>query len=299
VTPAATAEALEAPFPWFGGKRRAAPLVWSRLGDVANYIEPFAGSLAVLLGRPHAPGIETINDRDCYLANFWRAVRGAPELVAWWADWPVSEADLHARHEWLVNQSGFRERMAADPEYFDPKIAGWWVWGIAQWSGPGWCDRADWIGRYAGSSVPRGIHARRFGDLDERFHGLADRLATVRVCAGDWARVIGPGSWTPLGLTGIFLDPPYAGDAAYQVYNGDSMFLAHEVAEWAVRHGDDERLRIAFCGYAGEHQFPASWECVAWKAHGGYGSKADGRGRANAERERIWFSPACLRGSDV
>ena len=40
---------LRAPFPWFGGKRRAADLVWPRLGDVSTYNEPFAGSLAVLL----------------------------------------------------------------------------------------------------------------------------------------------------------------------------------------------------------------------------------------------------------
>lgn len=41
---------LRAPFPWFGGKSRAAPLIWEALGDVRNYVEPFAGSLAVLLG---------------------------------------------------------------------------------------------------------------------------------------------------------------------------------------------------------------------------------------------------------
>lgn len=34
---------LKAPFPYFGGKRRVAELVWSRLGDPINYIEPFAG----------------------------------------------------------------------------------------------------------------------------------------------------------------------------------------------------------------------------------------------------------------
>lgn len=43
---------LVAPFPYFGGKRRAAPMIWPRLGDTPNYIEPFAGSLAVLLARP-------------------------------------------------------------------------------------------------------------------------------------------------------------------------------------------------------------------------------------------------------
>jgi hypothetical protein len=43
---------LRAPFPYFGGKSRAAHLVWAAFGDVPNYVEPFAGSLAVLLGRP-------------------------------------------------------------------------------------------------------------------------------------------------------------------------------------------------------------------------------------------------------
>lgn len=54
-------------------------------------------------------------------------------------------------------------------------------------------------------------------------------------------------------------------------------------------------LRIALCGY--EHPdavFPADWEEIAWKASGGYGRSA--RGQANAKRERIWFSPGCLRG---
>lgn len=42
-----------APFPWFGGKSKAADTVWSLLGDVPHYVEPFFGSGAVLLGRPH------------------------------------------------------------------------------------------------------------------------------------------------------------------------------------------------------------------------------------------------------
>ena len=46
---------LKAPFPWFGGKSRVAHFVWPRFGNVGNYVEPFAGSLAVLLKRPHEP----------------------------------------------------------------------------------------------------------------------------------------------------------------------------------------------------------------------------------------------------
>lgn len=102
----------KAPFPWFGGKSRAAALIWERFGDVANYVEPFAGSLAVLLGRPTEPRIETINDLDAMVSNFWRAVTAAPDQVAEHADWPVSEPDLHARHRWLLAQLPVhRERM--------------------------------------------------------------------------------------------------------------------------------------------------------------------------------------------
>jgi hypothetical protein len=66
---------LKAPFPWFGGKSRVSDEVWERFGNVANYVEPFFGSGAVLLGRPHPPGIETVNDLDCMVANFWRALK--------------------------------------------------------------------------------------------------------------------------------------------------------------------------------------------------------------------------------
>jgi hypothetical protein len=134
---------LKAPFPAFGGKSRAAGVVWSRLGPVSNYIEPFCFSAAMLLLRPDPPRIETVNDLNCYVANFWRAVKEDAAAVAEHADWPVNEADLHARHRWLVLSEPaveFRQRMRTDPDYYDPKIAGWWCWGACCWIGSGWCD---------------------------------------------------------------------------------------------------------------------------------------------------------------
>ena len=35
---------LRAPFVWFGGKSKVAPIVWEALGDVEHYVEPFFGS---------------------------------------------------------------------------------------------------------------------------------------------------------------------------------------------------------------------------------------------------------------
>ena len=73
---------LAAPFPYFGGKSLACATVWAALGDVQNYVEPFAGSAAMLLGAPSGKRVETINDADGFVANFWRAVAADAEAVA-------------------------------------------------------------------------------------------------------------------------------------------------------------------------------------------------------------------------
>jgi hypothetical protein len=99
-------------------------------------------------------------------------------------------------------------------------------------------------------------------------------------------------------MTGVFLDPPYADTAGRDptLYRHESLDVAHEVREWAVEHGERPDIRIALCGYEGEHEMPASWTRYEWKAHGGYGVQGDGDtdGKKNANRERIWFSPACM-----
>lgn len=318
-------DVLKAPFPYFGGKSKVANLIWDRFGDVSNYVEPFFGSGAVLLARPTTPGIETINDKDCMIANFWRALQHDPDDVAFFADNPVNEADQHARHLWLCSQEEFRERMKTDPDYYDPKIAGWWVWGQCIWIGSGWCARQLPHLGDAGTGVHRklphlgdagkGVHRkrphlgpgsigtvqdednRREGHIYEYMRELSERIRRVRVCCGDWSRVMGPTPTFKHGLTGVFLDPPYADEADRQddIYASDDLQVAHDVREWAIANDDNPLLRIALCGYEGEHAMPDSWECIAWKAAGGYGSQGDGRGRENSGRERIWFSPSCIR----
>lgn len=306
------------PFPWFGGKSRVAHLVWPRFGNVPNFIDPFFGSGAMLFLRPHWPevGIETVNDLDCYVANFFRALQHDPDGVAEYADWSVNEADLHARHDWLLRQSEFRERMHRDPDYYDAKIAGWWVWGICQWIGSGWCaevnyatPEAAWQKRPHLGNPGRGVHRPsqkrpHLGDpgranLYEYMQALAARLRRVRVCCGDWTRVLGETPTVKNGLTGVFLDPPYIDERDNDLYAIDSFTVAHDVAEWARQHGDDPLLRIALCGYEGNYAMPDTWEMLRWKAHGGYGSQGDGTGRENATREVIWFSPHCLKPSTI
>lgn len=302
---------LRAPFPWFGGKSRAASTVWAALGPVENYIEPFAGSLAVLLGRPSEPRTETINDVDGFVVNFWRAVRADADAVARWCDWPVSELDLTARHLWLVERrEAMTRQLEADPDYFDPKIAGWWVWGISAWIGSGWCSGSGpWVRTEtsitkegAGMGVHRklphlgnagmGVHRQGSGVIDE-LRALADRLRYCRITAGDWSRVI---TTTPLraggGACGVFLDPPYPEgfdpDGTYGT-GCDADKIWREVREWAEVAGKDRKLRIVVAGYEGTWDPPPGWTAREWRPRKGYAADMD-----DVRRERLWCSPGCV-----
>jgi hypothetical protein len=390
---------LRAPFPWNGGKSRVADVAWRALGaDVVNYIEPFFGSGAMLLGRPGGAGkIETVNDLDGGIVNFYRAIQSAPDEVASWCDWPVSELDLHARHAWLVSRlEDLADELRADPHYFDAKVAGWWVWGICQWIGTGWCDvskvernkgarphitgDSSGMGVHAGGTrelphkrpstpgdnpgrgvqrlslanqkVPllstngqsgskgvlaeglsqkmpmlalngtgateagrgalsnsasesyglpaigndRGINGVSAPPCQAWFRALQERLRRVRIICGDWTRALGNsvlGKGKNVGgrrPCAVFLDCPYdVNMRAKRIYGHDSEGLSAKVRQWALEHGDDPDLRIALCGYEGEHEMPG-WTVHAWKGARGYASEDND----NRSKERIWFSPHCL-----
>lgn len=303
------------PYPYFGGKRSIAPLIWDALGDVAVYVEPFLGSAAVLLARPHAPRVETVNDESCFIANFWRALQQDPAGVAQSADSPVNEVDLHARHRWLVAQEDFLERMRTDPDYYDSKLAGWWVWGQGLWIGHGWCStdtsRLQKRPMVAGDRTGNGVHGLwqhkplLAGDtptlglagrrtVHDWLSALATRLRFVRVCCGDWSRVCTPVVLDGAGVTGIYLDPPYGHqERDTRLYSTDED-VAADVAIWAREHGTNPRYRLVLSGYDGEHDLPG-WRCLRWHANGGYGNQGKGRGKANARREVLWLSPHCAR----
>ena len=292
--------ALTAPFPYFGGKRRVAAEVWARLGNVANYIEPFFGSGAVLLARPHEPHIETVSDADHYLCNLWRAIQAEPDAVARWADWPVNECDLAVRHAWLVTEG--RARIAAcdtDAAHYDAQVAGWWLWGACSWIGSGWCSNdgpwsikdGKWVKAGCGgirrkrphlSGAGQGINSITM-DVTERLRAITVRLRRVRVVCGDWTRVAGDSVMLSREMFGVFLDPPYSVADRADCYSQDCRKVAIHAATWAREIGHKLNARVAFAGYKGEHDFPG-WTTFQWEAIGS----------VNAARETIWFSPACL-----
>jgi hypothetical protein len=141
-----------------------------------------------------------------------------------------------------------------------------------------------------------GVAGLRNDAIYEWMRALCERLRYVRVCCGDWTRILGPTPTTGVGLTGVVLDPPYAADGRCEdVYACDDVNVSADVRKWALEHGEDPLLRVVLCGYAEEHDMPG-WTRVAWKAKGGYGNQRKDGTNDNAHRETIWFSPHCLKG---
>lgn len=81
------------PFPYFGGKQTLAGRIVERLPPHRHYVEPFAGSLAVLLAKPRSE-METVNDLDGDLMLFFRVLRDRAEDLA-----RVCALTPHARAE--------------------------------------------------------------------------------------------------------------------------------------------------------------------------------------------------------
>ena len=321
---------LAAPFPYFGGKSGACEQVWAAFGQIDNYVEPFAGSAAMLLGAPDGHRVETINDADGFVANFWRSVSQDPEATAHAADWPCNEVDLFARHSWLVRQAAsLTERLHADPDYFDAKIAGWWCWGACNWIGTGWCSgTGPWVlidgrmvdarqlphlgnaGRGINRQLPhlgnagQGINRKlpHLGDagrgrgefIREWFGLLFERMRNVRVACGDWERVVKDSVTTRHGLTGVFLDPPYTKGAMDYAAGGVGTDLPMRVQAWCAANGQDKALRIVLCGHAGEHDalLAHGWHLRTWAARRGYAQTDEAV--QNSKDETLWCSPHCV-----
>ena len=247
----------------------------------------------------------------------------------------VHNCDLFARHSWLVRtRQSVTERLHADPQWFDAKVAGWWCWGACNWIGAGWCSGdGPWVHdgerivRKTGEGGERrqlqhlseGMGIKRklphlsagmginrtlphLGDagkgrrayIFEWFGELHQRLRDVRVTCGDWQRVCKDSVTTRHGLTAVFLDPPYTKGAMDYSAGGMGLGIADQVRDWCAVNGDNKLLRIVLCGHAGEHD--------ALLAHGWHTRKWTARkGYAladeaieNSASETLWCSPHCI-----
>lgn len=203
------------PFAYFGGKTRLADKIVPLLPEHQHYVEPFAGSLAVLLAKPRST-METVNDIDGDLMTFWRVLRDksaeleramaftphsrAEHLDAY--DLEASDTDLErARRVWvLLSQGrGATLRRTGWRFYRDPKASTY--------------------------SMPAYLNA-----YVDRAPRCAERLAGVSLECRDALEVIADYGQHPEVL--LYCDPPYVGSTRSSNYR-------HEMT------GDEDHRRLA------------------------------------------------------
>ena len=326
---------LKAPFPYFGGKSKIAAEIWPLFGEVRNYVEPFAGSLAVLLARPNGfSGAETVNDWSCQLVNAWRPIANAPDELAETIVAPPSEVQTESQHWQLINTATELRNALGDPAFFDINLAAYYIKGANEWIGSGWASGegpwswsrdGGWVKRGergvrrklphlgdAGTGINRqlphlgdagkGINRQLLGDsgtgqYEQRIDfvsgwlsALRDRICEVRIACGDFERVLSPSVTTKLGVTAVFLDPPY--DGTEYVY-GAAIPVSQRVRDWCSTNGSNPEFRIVLAGRGDEHDalVQLGWTKQIWTANQGYA-------HANTEArktETIWISPHCVK----
>lgn len=170
-------------FGYPGGKSSIADVVWSELGAVDRYIEPFFGSGAVMFRNPRSCKSELINDKSHFIANLWRSIQHRHEEMLGLLSAPPAEVELKARYKWLRSQ-GARELQALDWDDLEacaPGIAAIWLWcQCAGISGGDGLHRAD---------HGHGVMSSR-SEPEEWLEAYRGRLRRVQILSGDWARCV-------------------------------------------------------------------------------------------------------------
>lgn len=186
---------MKPPITYYGGKTTIADRIVSLLPDHKHYVEPFCGSLAVLLAkRPSAH--ETVNDLDGDLITFWRVLRNRPLDLE-----RVCALTPHARAEYDACLRGDRP---ADELEVARRV---WV-RLAQGRGgqlrrtTGWRYFADPAGSH--TSMPGYLEAYR-----QRFAPAAARLIGVSLEARPALEIISKYGRHNGAL--LYVDPPYLG----------------------------------------------------------------------------------------
>lgn len=90
-----TTGALRPPMPYYGSKQTIAQQIISVFPEHGHYVEPYAGSLSVLLAKSPSK-METVNDLHGDLMTFWRVLRDRPNDLQ-----RVCELTSHSRAEYL------------------------------------------------------------------------------------------------------------------------------------------------------------------------------------------------------
>jgi DNA adenine methylase len=110
--PDGPAPGVKSPLKYHGGKNYLARRIVELMPRHLNYVEPFAGSLAVLLAKNPEGVAEVANDLNGDLTQFWRVLQGEDTFARFRR---VVEAVPFSEVEWQDAMDGLANHPEADP----------------------------------------------------------------------------------------------------------------------------------------------------------------------------------------
>ncbi|MEW2474632.1 DNA adenine methylase [Micromonospora gifhornensis] len=253
---------MRPPIPYFGGKITAGPAIAALLPEHGHYVEPYCGSLAVLLAKQPSAH-ETVNDLDQRLMTFWRVLRERPtELARVCALTPHSRAEHEAAMPLdatddleLARQVFIRLTQGRN--------------GVLRKSGSGW---RHYVKPAGGTSMPDYLT----GYLD-RLAPTAERLQHVSLESMPALELIAKYGADHDVL--LYVDPPYLGVTRQRTWDG----YEHEMRAEADHRELAEALHackaaVVLSGYASDlydRELYAGWDRHSMSAWTGQGESAN------------------------
>lgn len=205
------------PFPYYGGKSRHLKFISPKLPRTKRYCEPFGGAGSILLSRDPVE-VETYNDLDSNVVNFFRVLRKQPvELLRLLELTPFSQEEFN-NSLLVLNGELESDDLERARAFF---IRATMSRGARPYSGA-WNPSITHV-RYCMSGAVRNYQANL-----ERLEAIASRLLRVQIVNDDALKVIKKFD-TPDTL--FYIDPPYLHNS-----RSNSYCYKHEMNSIQHRH---------------------------------------------------------------
>lgn len=252
---------------YYGGKWNLAQWIISHFPPHQNYVEPCGGAASVLLQKPRSP-LETYNDLDGNVVNFFRVLRDRPdELIRAIRLTPWARAEFEAC------------RQAADDPMEKARrfyvLTSMSMHGGSNGHASDWQHWRDWIDSHHKSPE------KQMGDIEDIYR-VAYRLQHVQVEQRDYAEVVTMYDH-PNSL--IYFDPPYVTETRAQAER-----YAHE---WtATQHAEAAALLCQCAGYVVVSGYACDLYAELYEAHGWQRVDKEAQTNSGGKRiESLWLSP--------
>lgn len=263
-----------------GGKRKLREKLYSMFPkDIETFYEPFAGSLAVLIG--HEPwNREYVSDTNPFSMGFFRVLQTQPE--AFWGLYEIERLKLSKEYFEKCKQdltelqnhrdSDYRQLRLALSYYFVNKLC---MNGIVRFNSKGICNSS-----YCGQTTGRGLFTRAwFDQIVTRIKDVSFNNVDYRVLLRHANHVEKPNAFVKAALGRdlpgpetrfIMADPPYTGPGVYTEYWSSRFkepeqeqlaeLLAKSKARWLLTINDCEFIRGLYAGF-NIHEHEVGYSC--------------------------------------